>query len=55
MGIMMRGERTPNMVETKYLSVFIHQHHNVHNMLSMNLQMIDVTIEIIIAMMREQE
>lgn len=52
----MRGERTPNMVETKYLSVSIHQHHNVHNMLSaMNLQMIDVMTEIIIAMMKGQE
>jgi len=55
MEIMMRGEVIQNIAEMRYLNVYIRQRRNVHIMLSMNLRMIGVTIEIIIIMMREQD
>lgn len=55
MEITMKDELILSMVETKYLNVCIHQHHNVRNMLSMTLLMTNVTTEIAIAMMKEQD
>jgi hypothetical protein len=51
----MRGEIIQNIAEMRYLNVCIRQRRNVHTMLSMNLRMTGVTIEIVIIMMKEQD